>query len=256
MISLWYPPQKRRIPKRKGIKETKMNVPKISKRLEAAASLGRRGVRIADIGTDHAYLPIYLYTTGAAAGGVAADINEGPVQRARMNIRGWGAQGAIDVLRTDGLAGIERYAPDDIYVLGMGGELIVNIIDAAPWVRRDGVRLILQPMTHPEILRGYLYSNGFSVVEELLVKDEKIYQIICAEYGGSGASRDADAAELLFGRRNLERGGELLRELLLRTKDIYAQRMLGKAKAENADVDEERAMIENIDNILEEKWGK
>ena len=66
-----------------------MDIPKISKRLEAAASFMRRGGRIADIGTDHAYLPIYLCATGAAVGGVASDINEGPTQRARANIQGY-----------------------------------------------------------------------------------------------------------------------------------------------------------------------
>lgn len=225
-----------------------MNLPKISKRLEAAASFARRGERIADVGTDHAYLPIYLYAKGMTPGGVASDINEGPVNRARINVRGWGAAGAFEVLRADGLDGIEKYAVGDIYVLGMGGELIANIIDAAEWVRDSKIRLILQPMTHPEILRAYLYENGFEIVDECLVSEDKIYQIICAQY--RGGRREVSLGELYFGRHNLERGGELLRELLLRARDVYQKRALGKGLSDNADTSEEQKMLDEIERIL------
>ena len=197
-----------------------MNIPKISKRLEAAASFSRRGVRIADVGTDHAYLPIYLYTAGAVSGGVASDINQGPVDRALRNVKGWGADGAISVLRTDGLNGIESYRPEDIFILGMGGELIASIIDAAPWVRAEGIRLILQPMTHADTLRAYLFANGFEIIDETLVSDDKIYQIICAEYSGE-VRVCTDPCELSFGRRNIERGGELLVRSLERAREVY-----------------------------------
>ena len=224
-----------------------MNVPKISKRLEAAASLVRQGVRIADVGTDHAYLPIYLYTKGAISGGVASDINQGPVERARMNVSAWGATGAIEVLRTDGLSGIEDKAPDDIFILGMGGELIARILSDAPWVR-SGKRLILQPMTHPEILREYLYKNGFSIIDEIIVEEEKIYQIICAEY--AGASESADDVELLFGKINIRRGGETFKRLLEHARRVYLGRVSGKASA-GADAAEELAIIERIDQLLQ-----
>lgn len=224
-----------------------MNIPKISKRLEAAASFARQGARIADIGTDHAYLPIYLYAKGVIRGGVASDINEGPTDRARLNIRAWGAESAIEVLRTDGLSGIESYDPEDIFILGMGGELIARIISDAPWVR-EGKRLVLQPMTHPEILREYLYKNGFTVTDEALVEEDKIYQIICAEY--VGVSEDADAAELMFGKRNIARGGELLTKLLVRIREVYVGRVEGKARA-GADASDELEMIKTIDRMLE-----
>lgn len=223
-----------------------MNLPKISKRLEAAASFSRRGVRIADIGTDHAYLPIYLYSAGRISGGVASDINQGPVERARSHIFYSEARDAVEVLRTDGLCGIEAFAPDDIFILGMGGELIASIIDKAGWVKDGRYRLILQPMTHSEMLRGYLYSNGFSIIDEALVKEEKIYHVICAEYSGEIYS-PADE-ELLFGKRNIERGGELLLELLERTRDIYSRRIDGKRLAD-ADFSEEAKIIEIIDRL-------
>lgn len=223
-----------------------MNLPKISKRLEAAASFCRRGARIADVGTDHAYLPIYLYAAGKISGGVASDINEGPAERARVHIAHSEAKRAIEVLRTDGLNGIEAFAPDDIFILGMGGELIASIIDRAEWVKDKKYRLILQPMTHPEILREYLYKNGFSIVDEALVKEEKIYHIICAEYSGEIYSPAQE--ELMFGKMNLERGEELLCELLARTKEIYVKRVEGKAVAQ-ADATDELEILKIIDRI-------
>lgn len=223
---------------------------KISKRLEAAASFVRRGVRVADVGSDHAYLPIYLYKEGLISGGVASDINEGPIDRARANILAHSLQNAIEVRRADGLCGIEGYRPDDIFILGMGGELIVSIIDGAKWLCDSRYRLILQPMTHPEILRKYLLDNGFSIVDELVVEDDKIYQIICAEY--TGVSESASRVELMFGKRNIARGGELFCRLLARTKEIYSERVKGKRTA-GADFTRERELIAQIDEILKEK---
>ena len=230
-----------------------MNVPKISKRLLAAASLAKEGTRIADVGTDHAYLPIYLYATGRVSGGVVSDINRGPVERARANLCDYAAQSAFVALQTDGLSGIEKYAPEDIFILGMGGELIARIINDAPWVRREGVRLILQPMTHPELLREYLSREGFKISRELLVSEDKIYHIICAEY--SGERTKLDNFEALFGKGNLSEPSEELYALLRRTRDIYSQRIAGKMLS-GADSDYENEIIAKIDEFMKKETCK
>jgi tRNA (adenine22-N1)-methyltransferase len=230
-----------------------MNVPKISKRLLAAASLAREGVKIADVGTDHAYLPIYLFTSGRVSGGVVSDINRGPVERARANLCDYGCEGAFAALQTDGLSGIEEYAPEDIFILGMGGELIARIISDAPWVKKAGVRLILQPMTHPELLRDYLSQEGFEINNELLVHEDKIYHIICAEY--SGKRTELDAFEALFGKGNLSEPSEELYALLTRTREIYSQRVAGKMLS-GADADYENEIIEKIDEFMKKENGK
>ena len=226
-----------------------MNTLKISKRLEAAASFSRRGARFADVGTDHAYLTIYLYETQGSRG-VASDINAGPTERALANVISHRAKSAIEVLQTDGLHGIESYAPDDIFILGMGGELIVKIISEAPWLKSDGRRLVLQPMTHPEVVRKYLIENGFEIVDELIVKDEKIYQIICAEYRG-GTQEELDELELLVGRKNLLRAEPILYELLGNIKKVFSERVAGKQSA-GADASFELDMIRKTDKILTE----
>lgn len=165
---------------------------KLSPRLMTAVPYVRRGGLVADIGTDHAFLPIYLcqqrlltpVTTpaGETLCAVAADINKGPVQRADQHIAEAGLTPYVRTVQTDGLTGLDVYDPADIIIFGMGGELIAAILEAAPWVRVAGKRLILQPMTHPEKLRAYLLQNGFAIVGETLSREgDRIYQTICAE---------------------------------------------------------------------------
>lgn len=192
-------------------------------RLAAAASFGRPGKRVADIGTDHASLPIYLVGNGFSTYAVACDINVGPLNAAKKNISAASLSDKIDVLLTDGLNGVDAYTPEDIYILGMGGELIWRIIDDSDYSRKRGVRLILQPMTHAHDLRVGLYSNGFDIVDESLVRDrDRVYQIIVAEF--DGINRDASDVELWLGKKNIENGGEDLSNIA----DVYARAMKKK----------------------------
>ena len=185
--------------------------PKLSKRLSAAADMVRAGAVVADVGTDHAYVPIALCLSGRAVRAVASDINEGPLARARENIAVRGLSARIDTVLCDGLSAIEAYHPTDVLILGMGGELIARIVADAPFLRASGIRLILQPMTHPEAVRASLCEMGFAIVEERLVLEEKIYQIFCAEY--TGVHEEYSTLELLVGKQNLQRGDALTRAL-------------------------------------------
>ncbi len=222
---------------------------KLSKRLTAAAQFAREGAFVADVGTDHAYLPLWLLQTGRIRGGVVSDIHQGPIDRAAEHIRRYGAEGRLIPVLCDGLTGLTSYAPEDIFVLGMGGELIASILAAAPMTKRKGVRLILQPMTHPELLRRFLWKNGYTVTDEVLVKEEKIYQILVAEY--TGGTESFDDLSLMFGKINLSRGGALLQELLARWVAVLRQRKEGKAMA-GQDASEEEALLAAIEIKLEE----
>ncbi len=195
------------------------------RRLEAAASFGRRSKRVADIGTDHAFLPIYLVGNGIAPSALACDINKGPLKAAQINISEAGLSEKIETLLTDGLKGVEPYAPEDIYILGMGGELIWRIVNDSPISRSVGVRLILQPMTHAHDLRKGLYDNGFNIADETLVSDrDRVYHIIVAEY--DGMTRDYTEAELWLGKKNIARGGEELKNI----SSVYASAVEKKIK--------------------------
>ena len=225
--------------------------PKLSKRLQAAADLVRDGAFVADVGTDHAYLPIALCILGKARGAVASDINEGPIMRAKEHISEWELEGVIDAVLTDGLCKIEEYSPTDILILGMGGELIADIVERAEFTKNKDIRLILQPMTHSEILRRFLIENGYEIVDECLVLDEKIYQIICAEYSGRKDTSYTDV-ELLLGRENIKRKDPLLYDVIARFKAVFGERLKGK-KSANADVFEEIKMLEALTRLEESR---
>lgn len=224
-----------------------MNTVKLGKRLTAAAGFCRKGSFIADVGTDHAHLPIYLYQKGMISGAVASDINEGPIERAKINIRANRLSDKIDTVLCDGLSELEGYSPKDIFILGMGGELMAKIIDNAPFVKDKSIRLILQPMTHWEILRKYLCENGFTIVDEALVKEDRIYRIIVAEY--SGKCGDYSDVELILGRLNIERRDPLLVELTERSLDVINERIKGKLSG-GADASAEIALAEKLREII------
>ena len=157
----------------------------LGERLSACAEFVRKGTVAADIGTDHAKLPIWLVSNGIIERAVASDINEGPIERAKANIEHYGLSEKITTFTGDGLAKLTPDIAQDIIIAGMGGELIAAILERAQWLRDSTYRLILQPMTHPEKLRAWLYDNGFDIIDEKAVLDtNKLYTIICAEFCG------------------------------------------------------------------------
>ena len=223
---------------------------RLTPRLYAAAAFCRDDSFVADIGTDHAYLPIYLCLEGKARGAVASDINAGPVERAVENIKKYGLEQSISVRRADGLAGIEVFRPDDIMILGMGGELIARIIEDAPWTKDNGINLCLQPMTHPEYLRKFLLDNGYEIIDEAIAEEEKIYQIILARY--SGVSDSYTPEELLLGKINIARGGEALIRLGEHWIKVIERRAEGKRMA-GADAEEDIELMRSVKNAIGER---
>lgn len=225
-----------------------MKTPRLTKRLEAAADFVRQGAVIADVGTDHAYLPIFLCLSGKAKGGVASDIHKGPLRRAESNLRSYGLSETVDTVLCDGLDGLERWQPTDILILGMGGELISDIILRAEFTRSAGVRLILQPMTHPEILRRALYRNGYTVSDEKLAEEDgRIYQILCAEY--TGQSEVLTPCELLIGKYNLRKNTETCRKLLRHWQSVLQKRIDGIRKS-GKDAGKETALLREMEEYL------
>lgn len=182
-------------------------------RLAAAASFVRQNSVICDVGTDHAYIPVYLLKNGIARAAVATDINKGPLERAKYNAERYDVSKKIRFVLANGLCGVEpeREPVDDIIICGMGGELIARIIDASEYTRKRGVRLIMQPMTCAPELRKYLAEAGFNVVTERLCKASgKLYTCIVAEY--DGIVRAFTEAELILGKRNIENNEPLFSE--------------------------------------------
>lgn len=224
--------------------EKMTEIPKLTPRLRAAAELVESGSFVADVGTDHAYLPIALCLEGRIRGGVASDINQGPIDRARENIKKYGLEDRLYAVRTDGLDGIGSYEPDCVMILGMGGELIARILSDAPWTRKRGLRLCLQPMTHPEKLREFLASAGYSVTDEkIVIEENRIYQIILSEF--TDTPQEYSEEQLLLGKINIERHTAELVRLAEHYVGVLEKRADGKRCA-GADVAEEEALIRKI----------
>lgn len=223
---------------------TKPNYPVLRARLTAVLGEVRRGSVAADVGTDHAHLPIALCLSEICPRVIASDVRDGPIASARENICRYGLSDRITVIKTDGLHGIEDYDPDDILISGMGGELIVRILSEAPFIKKNGKRLVLQPQTHPELVRAYLAENGFRIVAEHVARDDgdRIYQIITAEYDGIvralGTTPEARTA-LLLGKQGMGQDDTLYRAAAERLRAVYLRRIAGKRSAEgNAEKDD------------------
>ena len=133
---------------------------KLDDRLLAVASCVPDGAYLADVGTDHAYLPLYLAGQGKLSGAVASDIHKAPLDSANKNIREAGFSALIHTALTDGLQGLAPYPITDIAIAGMGGQMIKGILEKADFIRERHIHLILQPMQHIPELRKYLYENG------------------------------------------------------------------------------------------------
>ncbi len=198
----------------------------LSNRLQNAAKYCRPAARIADIGTDHAYLPINLVQTRRASYAVATDIAPGPLDMARKNVEKFGLSKYIELRLGDGLSVIDAHEADDIFICGMGGIVMSEMINAAPWLKLGGKRLILQPMTRAYELRRYLYLNGYSIITEHAVSDANhVYTVMCCEYGGR-VSND----ELLFFTGGLDPENDPCARLYL--EKVYADvsnRLIGAA---------------------------
>ena len=225
----------------------KIRLPVLDERMLLIASQVREGAVIADVGTDHGYIPIYLVGSGLSPRAVATDINSKPLDIARTNAEKYGVKDKITFILSDGLKGFDpaRYGVTDVLVCGMGGELIASIIGATDFTKTPGVRLILQPMSSVPELRGYLYAMGYNVLSEKLCRSgDKIYTAIVAEY--DGISRELTDAELYLGRDiGSEESDEYLNAFLSRTAEKLRVQIEGRKKG-GLLTDREEAILSEV----------
>ena len=143
----------------------------ISKRLLCCASMVQSGSRVADIGTDHGYLGIYLLQSGAARHVIACDLRKDPLENARRNAKLFGVDGEMELRLSDGLEKILPDEVDTVVMAGMGGDLIQKILSQCPWRKREGLQFILQPQSAGNVLRRWLCEDGFEIRREEPVQD-------------------------------------------------------------------------------------
>lgn len=157
----------------------------LDSRLSAVADLVRHGTRFADVGTDHAYLPVYLLLNGKIEYAVCSDLRKGPLKNAEETVKKYGVESKVNLRLSDGLNAYSEGEVNEIAIAGMGGLLISDFIERTPWLKNSDIHLILQPMTHAEDLRKTLYKHGFYIDKESAVKDkDKLYIVISAYFCG------------------------------------------------------------------------
>lgn len=223
----------------------KIVLPVLDDRLLLIASMVREDSVVLDVGTDHAYVPIYLIKSGVCRSAVASDINSKPLMKARENAQKFGVFEKISFCLADGIAQIEpeRYGVTDIIVAGMGGELIAKIIDDAEYTRIPGVRLILQPMSSIQELRGYLAEMGYAVISEKLCEvGGKYYTCIISEY--DGIRREVPPVRLEIGEIEKSESDPLVNGFLDSTADKLKKRINGRRLGGLSTVKEEEMLKE------------
>lgn len=205
----------------------------LTPRLRMIADLVPPGARFADIGTDHAYLPVWLIQNGIIDHAIAADLRPGPLERARDTAERYSVSRQMDFRLCDGLSGVSPEETDTIAIAGMGGETIAHILSCAPWTRNEGVTLILQPMSSQSDLRRWLCENGYRIVKECIAREDKTLYTIALAAGG--VSEEMSEAELLAGR--LDRDplrGEYLELLIAKVRRALEGQRAAARKNEDA----------------------
>ena len=202
----------------------------LSKRLTAVAGLVTEGASVADIGTDHGYIPIHLIEQNLSPKVIAMDINKGPLERARIHIAGYGMSDRIETRLSDGLAAVKPKEVEEMIVAGMGGGLVIHILNEDPAKTRSLKELVLQPQSELAKVRRYLEEHRFRIVaEDMVEEDGKYYpmmKVIPTEQKGLYAEGvPAAEEELEYGKYLLEKAhpvmGEYLKKELSVNQGVY-----------------------------------
>ncbi len=206
----------------------------ISERLRTVASFVKNGTTVADIGTDHGYVPIYLYQEGAIKSAVACDINKEPIRRAQKNINMYRLSNVIETRLGAGLEPLKMGEAETIIIAGMGGMLMIGIMDESRAKTLAAKELVLQPQTDIDRVRKYIHSIGFRIDDEKMLKEDGIYYtVIRAVHGEEKYENEAD---YIFGKINIDNKSPALKDFLDNTmrKNANVMERLKAADTENS----------------------
>jgi len=231
---------------------------KLSQRLQAIADLVPEGAKVADIGTDHGFLPCYLAQSGKAELVIACDVNAQPLALAQKNITDYNVGDTVSTRLGNGLAVLKPGEVDTVTIAGMGGALMIEILDASPMVVDRLKRIVLQPNVGAEAVRIWAEKNRWQIVAEELVKENDIFSVIIVlEQGRS--DRFMSAVELYLGPKLLAEHHPLLglyiSEEWEKTQHILDQ--LAKSDSEESRKKEKqlRQKWEDINGVIKCKLG-
>ena len=236
---------------------------KLSARLLTVAGFVKQGSRIADVGTDHGYIPVYLAQTGRIASALAMDVRYGPLERARAHVREYEAWERvhrkaspavpISTRLSDGLKELKPGEADTVIIAGMGGELIIKILEEGRHVRDSVKQYILSPQSDLDKVRRYLAAHGFAIEDEAMVKDEgKYYTVMSVK---RGFMEYESQAHYLYGRILIDKKDPTLREYLDREM-LRIEKILVSLREKEGITDTETRAEARINRQKELSWIK
>lgn len=188
----------------------------LSKRLQAVADLVSDGLVVADVGTDHGYIPIYLIETKKTPKAFAMDVNKGPLLRAEEHIREHGLHDLIETRLSDGVSALQPGECECVVIAGMGGALTVKILEEGKEVFRNLKEFVLQPQSELQKVREYLCQNAYCIVEENMVLDDGKYYPMFRVV--NEPSPEYHSVELRYGKLLLEQKNAILKAFLEKEK--------------------------------------
>ncbi|MDR0879425.1 MAG: class I SAM-dependent methyltransferase [Clostridioides sp.] len=213
---------------------------KLTNRLKKISEIVTPGSKIADIGTDHGYIPVQLLMAGVVPYAVLGDVNKGPLDNARGLVVKNKLASKVDFRLGSGIEVLEVGEVDEIIIAGMGGILISDILGANEEVAHNTSRLILQPMQAQDILREYLYGNGYEITEEFLVNEDfRMYEIIVAKYTGK-VSKDIDEIYFEVGKKLIENKDPLLKDFVNKKIHTHSEILKNTEGVEGESVEKRR----------------
>lgn len=213
----------------------------LSERLAVVKSLVPFGARLLDVGSDHALLPIALLTDGLISEAVVTDVNKGPLERGKENFQRLFPGAKVRFILSNGFDKVERGAADTAAICGMGGLLISNILENAGEKAKD-MLLLLQPMSHQNELRRYLWSNGFSIEGEFFaLEGDKAYVVFKARF--CGENTPFSYADLYLGKFRPKT--EAFR-IYLERQAVAAEKRLFGLKCSGGNTDCECGLLDEI----------
>ena len=196
----------------------------LSKRLQAVADLISEGMTVADIGTDHGYIPVYLLNTGKSPKVIAMDVKKGPLDRAKEHLAQLLEQGEAQTRLSDGLKQLLPGEVECAVIAGMGGGLVIRILQASPEVTASLKECILQPQSEISKVRAFLLQEGFSIIREDMVEEDGKYypmmKVIPPQAFEKNLTTMWKEEELQYGKLLLDMKHPVLKEFLLREKGI------------------------------------
>ncbi len=185
---------------------------KLSERLKMVVSFVTEGSRVADIGTDHGYVPITLAQEGKVTSALAMDVRPGPLERAQTHIRRHGLEGVIETRLSDGVRELQDGEADTVIIAGMGGELVIHIMEDGRRLWQQIEHWILSPQSEMDKVREYLAANGFLIQREEMLKEEGKYYIVMDVVRGE--MKDLKPWESLYGPCLIRDRHPVLKEFL------------------------------------------